>query len=244
MIALDVGYGQLHPRLRDDPRVTVLERLNVREPGRAAVPAGARRLRRVVHLRDARRCRLRSGWPHRGWEAVVLVKPQFEAGRGEVGKGGVVTLRETRTRVAREVAGGRPRLGCGGRGRRRLGPTRTRRGIVSSSSISSTDRGAVSRKSSTAGSMPPSSEPIRRIAVLSHGDPEVIAGARARVEEIAATADAEMVETDDVDLAVVLGGDGTMLRALHQVPGHRRPRDRRQLRPRRLSLGDEAGRDG
>jgi 23S rRNA (cytidine1920-2'-O)/16S rRNA (cytidine1409-2'-O)-methyltransferase len=39
-----------------------------------------------------------------GWQAVVLVKPQFEAGRGEVGKGGVVTSRGTRTRVAREVA--------------------------------------------------------------------------------------------------------------------------------------------
>ena len=39
-----------------------------------------------------------------GWEAVVLVKPQFEAGREEVGKGGVVTSRETRTRVTREVA--------------------------------------------------------------------------------------------------------------------------------------------
>jgi hypothetical protein len=48
--------------------------------------------------------------------------------------------------------------------------------------------------------MPPSSEPIRRIAVLTHGDPELIAGARARVEEIAATVDAEVVETDDVDL--------------------------------------------
>jgi len=39
-----------------------------------------------------------------GGDAVVLVKPQFEAGRDEVGKGGVVTSRETRTRVAREVA--------------------------------------------------------------------------------------------------------------------------------------------
>jgi 23S rRNA (cytidine1920-2'-O)/16S rRNA (cytidine1409-2'-O)-methyltransferase len=45
---------------------------------------------------------LRSAAP--GWEAVVLVKPQFEAGRAEVGKGGVVTSRETRTRVTREIA--------------------------------------------------------------------------------------------------------------------------------------------
>ncbi len=80
--------------------------------------------------------------------------------------------------------------------------------------------------------------------MLSHGDPEVIAAARARVEEIAATAGAEVVEADDVDLAVVLGGDGTMLRALHRFLDTDVPRDRRQLRPRRLPLGNEAGRDG
>ncbi len=40
----------------------------------------------------------------RGWQALVLVKPQFEAGRGEVGKGGVVKSNETRARVLREVA--------------------------------------------------------------------------------------------------------------------------------------------
>jgi NAD+ kinase len=67
--------------------------------------------------------------------------------------------------------------------------------------------------------MPPSSDPIRRIAVISHGDPEVIAKARARVEEIAKAAGAEVVEADDPDLAVVLGGDGTMLRALHRFLG-------------------------
>ena len=39
-----------------------------------------------------------------GWQALVLVKPQFEAGRGEVGKGGVVRSNETRARVLREVA--------------------------------------------------------------------------------------------------------------------------------------------
>ena len=40
----------------------------------------------------------------KGWQALVLVKPQFEAGRGEVGKGGVVKSNETRARVLREVA--------------------------------------------------------------------------------------------------------------------------------------------
>ena len=60
-----------------------------------------------------------------GWEAVVLVKPQFEAGRDEVGKGGVVALaRDAHESGATRSPGG-PRLGCGGRGRRRLGPART-----------------------------------------------------------------------------------------------------------------------
>jgi NAD+ kinase len=64
--------------------------------------------------------------------------------------------------------------------------------------------------------MLPSAEPVRRIAVVSHGDPHVIAGALARLEAIAVAADVEVVEGDDVDLAVVLGGDGTTLRALHR----------------------------
>ena len=55
--------------------------------------------------------------------------------------------------------------------------------------------------------------------MISHGDPEVIATARARVEDIAKAAGAQVVEADDADLAVVLGGDGTMLRALHRFLG-------------------------
>ena len=57
VVAIDVGYGQLHPRLRSDPRVTVLERVNARVAHRAAVRARARRLRRLVHLASRRRCR-------------------------------------------------------------------------------------------------------------------------------------------------------------------------------------------
>ena len=67
--------------------------------------------------------------------------------------------------------------------------------------------------------MTPSAEPVRRITVVSHGDPQVIAGALSRLEAIAAGADAEIVQGDDADLAVVLGGDGTMLRALHRFLG-------------------------
>jgi NAD+ kinase len=64
--------------------------------------------------------------------------------------------------------------------------------------------------------MTPSLEPVRRIVVVDHGDPEVIAGARARLDAVAAACGVEIVEHDDADLVVVLGGDGTMLRALHR----------------------------
>jgi NAD+ kinase len=64
--------------------------------------------------------------------------------------------------------------------------------------------------------MTPSADRVRTIAVVSHGDPDVIAGAVTRLETIAAEAGVEIVDGDHADLAVVLGGDGTMLRALHR----------------------------
>jgi 23S rRNA (cytidine1920-2'-O)/16S rRNA (cytidine1409-2'-O)-methyltransferase len=103
VIALDVGYGQLHPRLRDDPRVTVFERVNAREL--TELPFAPQLVTcdvSFISVRKALPPSLALAAP--GWEAVVLVKPQFEAGRAEIGKGGVVTSRETRTGVAREVA--------------------------------------------------------------------------------------------------------------------------------------------
>ncbi len=102
VIALDVGYGQLHPRLRADPRVTVLERVNVRSL--AELPFRPQLVVcdvSFISVRKALPPALRLAAP--GWQALVLVKPQFEAGRSEVGKG-VVTSNETRARVVREVA--------------------------------------------------------------------------------------------------------------------------------------------
>jgi 23S rRNA (cytidine1920-2'-O)/16S rRNA (cytidine1409-2'-O)-methyltransferase len=103
VIALDVGYGQLHPRLRDDPRVAVLERVNAREV--AELPFAPQLVTCDVSFISVRKVLppvLALAAP--GWQAVVLVKPQFEAGRGDVGKGGVVTSAETRARVTREIA--------------------------------------------------------------------------------------------------------------------------------------------
>jgi 23S rRNA (cytidine1920-2'-O)/16S rRNA (cytidine1409-2'-O)-methyltransferase len=101
VIALDVGYGQLHPKLRDDPRVTVLERTNAREvtelpfaPGLVVCDVS------FISVRTALPPLLRLATP--AWEAVVLVKPQFEAGRADVPKG-VVRDPAVRRRVLRDV---------------------------------------------------------------------------------------------------------------------------------------------
>ena len=89
--ALDVGYGQLDPRLRSDRRVTVLERMNVRRLSPGDLP-----FRPSFVTCDVSFVGLAKALPpalvcaRAGWRALVLVKPQFEAGPANVGKGGVV----------------------------------------------------------------------------------------------------------------------------------------------------------
>ncbi len=103
VIALDVGRGQLHQRLRGDERVTVLDQTNARE------------LRSLPYAPDLVTCdvsfiSVRTALPaalalaRPAWEALVLVKPQFEAGRDDVGKGGVVRDPAIHRRVLRDVA--------------------------------------------------------------------------------------------------------------------------------------------
>ena len=102
VIALDVGYGQLHERLRADPRVVVLERVNARSLTELPfVPELVTCDVSFISVRKALPPALALAAP--GWEAVVLVKPQFEAARGEAAKG-VVREPEVRRRVVREVA--------------------------------------------------------------------------------------------------------------------------------------------
>ena len=91
VIALDVGYGQLAERLRRDPRVTVIDRTNIRHVTADDLP-----YRPDLVVIDASFISLRTVLPAvaaiaaPGAEIVALVKPQFEVGKGKVGKGGVV----------------------------------------------------------------------------------------------------------------------------------------------------------
>jgi 23S rRNA (cytidine1920-2'-O)/16S rRNA (cytidine1409-2'-O)-methyltransferase len=89
--AVDVGRGQLHERLRADPRVVVVERVNARRLSSADVPelCGLATVDvsfiSVLKVLPALRGRLAPAA-----DLVVLVKPQFEVGRGRVGRGGIV----------------------------------------------------------------------------------------------------------------------------------------------------------
>jgi 23S rRNA (cytidine1920-2'-O)/16S rRNA (cytidine1409-2'-O)-methyltransferase len=110
VIALDVGYGQLHSKVRDDPRVTVLERVNARSL--TELPFAPQLVTcdvSFISVKLALPPALALAAP--GWQALVLVKPQFEAGRAEVPKG-VVRDEAVRRRVVHEVA--EALLACGG----------------------------------------------------------------------------------------------------------------------------------
>jgi 23S rRNA (cytidine1920-2'-O)/16S rRNA (cytidine1409-2'-O)-methyltransferase len=101
---IDVGTGQLHAKLREDSRVVVRERTNARHLTEAEVGESV-----SVLTADVSFISLRKVLPAAsqflqadGW-AFTLVKPQFEAERGEVGKGGVVRDATVRDRVVREI---------------------------------------------------------------------------------------------------------------------------------------------
>jgi 23S rRNA (cytidine1920-2'-O)/16S rRNA (cytidine1409-2'-O)-methyltransferase len=102
VIALDVGRGQLHPRLRDDPRVVVLERTNAR--GLDELPFAPELVTCDVSFISVRKALPPAlGLAAPEWQALVLVKPQFEAGRAEARRG-VVRDPEVWRRVLRETA--------------------------------------------------------------------------------------------------------------------------------------------
>jgi 23S rRNA (cytidine1920-2'-O)/16S rRNA (cytidine1409-2'-O)-methyltransferase len=118
VIAVDVGYGTLDNRLRSDPRVRVMERCNARaltpamvlaargasaiarsgEPASAPLPAGLPDLATIdasfISLTKVLGAVLSCLAP--GYDVLALIKPQFEVGRGQLGKGGVVRDAELR----------------------------------------------------------------------------------------------------------------------------------------------------
>ena len=115
VVALDVGHGQLDWRLRNDPRVSVIERVNARTLSPEQLPDGARVF--DIATMDVSFISARQVLPavapllRAGADLVVLVKPQFEAGRQEVGKGGLVRDPGVHVRVVEEVTAAASALG-------------------------------------------------------------------------------------------------------------------------------------
>ncbi len=118
VVALDVGHGQLHPRIRDDERVTVMERFHIREASPAAI-GGAVQLvvadLSFISLRRVLAPLIGAALP--GGDLVLLVKPQFEAGKVEVARAhGVITDPAIHERVRDEVGSALIAAGCAVRG--------------------------------------------------------------------------------------------------------------------------------
>lgn len=114
VISVDVGYGQLDWSLRKDPRVLVMERTNIRRLSGEDLPYAPELLvgdLSFISLRVALE-RLLSTTPSIR-EAVLLVKPQFEAGPDQVGRGGLVRDTAVRAAVIRRVAESFASLGFG-----------------------------------------------------------------------------------------------------------------------------------
>ena len=110
--AVDVGYGQLDWKLRNDPRVLVLEKRNIRYLNVSDIPGPA-----DLATIDVSFISLRLVLPqvktllHAGAQVIALIKPQFEVGKGNVGKGGVVRSHEEHMRVVNEISAGAWELG-------------------------------------------------------------------------------------------------------------------------------------
>jgi len=115
VVALDVGRGQLDWRLRTDPRVVTVEGVNARHLRPEDLPAGRRHFDLITI--DVSFISLRHILPvvpallQPGGRVVALVKPQFEAGRQDVGPGGIVRDPAVHERVVTEVAREAHRVG-------------------------------------------------------------------------------------------------------------------------------------
>ncbi len=102
--ALDVAYGELHWRIRQDPRVTVIERSNARSLDAEALPYRPDLIVvdvSFISLAKVLPAVLAAAAPE--FDCLALVKPQFEVGRGRVGKGGVVHSADDRRQALIEA---------------------------------------------------------------------------------------------------------------------------------------------
>lgn len=108
VVAVDVGYGQLAWRLREDPKVTVLERTNIRnlEPTQVLDAEGRPPTLVVSDLSFISLTKVIENLARCAPDAlqVLMVKPQFEVGKGKVGAGGVVRQPELRVEAVTQVA--------------------------------------------------------------------------------------------------------------------------------------------
>ncbi len=110
--AIDVGYGQIDWKLRQDPRVVLMERTNIRYVDRTMIAdeidlavVDVSFISLLLVLPSV------AGLIRDGATAVLLVKPQFEVGKGEVGKGGVVRDEDQRQGVTSRIVDAASRLG-------------------------------------------------------------------------------------------------------------------------------------
>ena len=115
VVAADVGYGQLAWSLRTDPRVTVMDRVNVRTLGPVTpVPDLVVADLSFISLTLVLPALVTAATPEADF--VLLVKPQFEVGKGRVGAGGVVRDTTDRSASIQKVAGAAAGLGLGVQG--------------------------------------------------------------------------------------------------------------------------------
>ena len=112
VFAVDVGYGQLDWKLRNDPRVVVFEKTNIRYLELSQLPRAA-----DLATIDASFISLKLILPQvktllvEHGDVIALIKPQFEVGKGKVGKGGVVRAPEEHARVISEITAAAAELG-------------------------------------------------------------------------------------------------------------------------------------